>query len=277
MASLDRISACSRSNRTCRSCRRNRRPGRSAVLAFDHVAFSYVERQPVLRDATFSLERGKTYALVGPTGGGKTTTASLMARLYDPTARPRAARRPRHPHRSRRPSARSASASSCRSRSSSPARSATTSSTATTRCQTLSDEELVGAARGAGTSTACSRASSRAWPRRSPPSATASASGRSSSIAFMRAVLREPEILILDEATANIDTVTEQLLEQILARAAAVHDEGGHRAPAEHDRERRRDLLHQRRRDHAGRLDGRRAGPAAAPPSGELECFSILE
>lgn len=32
----------------------------------------------------------------------------------------------------------------------------------------------------------------------------------------MRAVLREPEILVLDEATANIDTVTEQLLEQIL-------------------------------------------------------------
>jgi ATP-binding cassette subfamily B protein len=28
---------------------------------------------------------GKTYALVGPTGGGKTTTASLIARLYDPT------------------------------------------------------------------------------------------------------------------------------------------------------------------------------------------------
>ena len=32
----------------------------------------------------------------------------------------------------------------------------------------------------------------------------------------MRAVLRDPELLILDEATANIDTVTEQLLEQIL-------------------------------------------------------------
>jgi ATP-binding cassette subfamily B protein len=37
----------------------------------------------------------------------------------------------------------------------------------------------------------------------------------------MRAVLRDPEILILDEATANIDTVTEQLLEQILARLPA--------------------------------------------------------
>ena len=48
-------------------------------------AFSYPGGQEVLRDATFALERGKTYALVGPTGGGKTTTASLMARLYDPT------------------------------------------------------------------------------------------------------------------------------------------------------------------------------------------------
>jgi ATP-binding cassette subfamily B protein len=42
--------------------------------------------------------------------------------------------------------------------------------------------------------------------------------GQKQLIAFMRAVLRDPEILVLDEATANIDTVTEQLLEQILAR-----------------------------------------------------------
>src|SRR5690606_10548652 len=40
--------------------------------------------------------------------------------------------------------------------------------------------------------------------------------GQKQLIAFMRAVLRNPEILILDEATANIDTVTEQLLENIL-------------------------------------------------------------
>ena len=42
--------------------------------------------------------------------------------------------------------------------------------------------------------------------------------GQKQLIAFMRAVLRDPEILILDEATANIDTVTEQLLEEILAK-----------------------------------------------------------
>jgi len=38
-----------------------------------------------LSNINFSLEKGKTYALVGPTGGGKTTTASLMARLFDAT------------------------------------------------------------------------------------------------------------------------------------------------------------------------------------------------
>ena len=40
--------------------------------------------------------------------------------------------------------------------------------------------------------------------------------GQKQLIAFMRAVLRNPELLILDEATANIDTMTEQLLEDIL-------------------------------------------------------------
>lgn len=40
--------------------------------------------------------------------------------------------------------------------------------------------------------------------------------GQKQIIAFVRAVLREPDILILDEATANIDTVTEQVLEEIV-------------------------------------------------------------
>ena len=42
--------------------------------------------------------------------------------------------------------------------------------------------------------------------------------GQRQIIAFMRAVLRNPEVLILDEATANVDTVTEQLLEDILEK-----------------------------------------------------------
>lgn len=42
--------------------------------------------------------------------------------------------------------------------------------------------------------------------------------GQRQIIAFIRAVLKEPELLILDEATANIDTVTEQILEDILKK-----------------------------------------------------------
>lgn len=45
--------------------------------------------------------------------------------------------------------------------------------------------------------------------------------GQKQLVAFMRAVLRKPDILILDEATANIDTVTEQLLEDVLQKLPA--------------------------------------------------------
>jgi ATP-binding cassette subfamily B protein len=45
--------------------------------------------------------------------------------------------------------------------------------------------------------------------------------GQKQLIAFMRAALREPELLILDEATANIDTVTEELLQEILSKLPA--------------------------------------------------------
>lgn len=53
------------------------------ILEFENVSFGYDEKQ-ILKNINFNLEQGKTYALVGPTGGGKSTTASLMARLYDP-------------------------------------------------------------------------------------------------------------------------------------------------------------------------------------------------
>src|SRR5260221_9501458 len=85
MASLDRISAVLSLEPNMPQLPAERpRPG--SVITFEHVRFSYPGGAQVLRDVSFSLEPGKTYALVGPTGGGKTTTASLMARLYDPTA-----------------------------------------------------------------------------------------------------------------------------------------------------------------------------------------------
>src|SRR3978361_1395635 len=56
-----------------------------ALLEFRDVSFRYPDGKNVLFNNSFRMEKGKTYALVGPTGGGKTTTANLMARLYDPS------------------------------------------------------------------------------------------------------------------------------------------------------------------------------------------------
>ncbi len=55
-------------------------------INFSHVDFSYIEGTPVLKDFNLDIKGGETVALVGPTGVGKTTVASLVARFYDPTA-----------------------------------------------------------------------------------------------------------------------------------------------------------------------------------------------
>src|SRR5690606_16933304 len=54
-------------------------------LHFDHVTFAYVDDRPVLPDLELKIPAGQTVALVGTTGAGKTTIAKLMARFYDPT------------------------------------------------------------------------------------------------------------------------------------------------------------------------------------------------
>jgi len=50
-----------------------------------HVHFSYRDGVPVLRDVNLTIEPGQTVALVGPTGAGKTSIANLIARFYDVT------------------------------------------------------------------------------------------------------------------------------------------------------------------------------------------------
>lgn len=188
----------------------------SALLEFKHVHFAYPNGKEILHDISFSLEKGKTYALVGPTGGGKTTTASLMARLYDPT--------------------RGVVLLKGRDiRSYEPIELAQKigfilqepflfSGTVKENIlygnhmyKAYSDEQLkelinlkgleeLLAVFDSGLDTVVSS------------NADNLSLGVKQVIAFIRAVLRDPEILILDEATANIDTVTEQLLEKILKK-----------------------------------------------------------
>ena len=54
----------------------------SGDIIFDHVSFHYEESNEVLDDVSFHLEKGKTLALVGPSGGGKTTICHLIPRFY---------------------------------------------------------------------------------------------------------------------------------------------------------------------------------------------------
>ncbi len=63
-------------------------PNLQGQIAFRNISFAYPSRPdiPVLEDVSFTIEPGEVVALVGPSGGGKSTIASLLTRLYDPTS-----------------------------------------------------------------------------------------------------------------------------------------------------------------------------------------------
>jgi len=58
-------------------------PAIKGDVRFEHVTFSYDKGIPTLNDINFSCKAGDTIALVGPTGAGKTTVVSLLSRFYD--------------------------------------------------------------------------------------------------------------------------------------------------------------------------------------------------
>jgi len=189
-------------------------PQSDAVLEFRNVCFQYPGGKEVLRGVDLTLEKGRAYALVGPTGGGKTTTASLMARLYDPTegsvfldgrdikSVPLAERARKVGYIPQEPFL----------------------FTGTVRenivygNEDYADYSIEQLATELGKSNLSSLLAR--FPEGLDSKVTSGGNsislGQKQLIAFMRATLRKPELLILDEATANIDTVTEQLLEEIL-------------------------------------------------------------
>ena len=55
-------------------------------VALANVNFGYTEERQILHDVSLAVKKGETIAIVGPTGGGKTTLISLLMRFYDPTS-----------------------------------------------------------------------------------------------------------------------------------------------------------------------------------------------
>lgn len=186
------------------------------IVSFSDVSFGYEEGSMILHKVHFDIAAGQTVALVGPTGGGKSTLASLMMRLYDTTAGTITfcgrnihcysteelsqkigfiIQDPivfsgtvgenivlGHPHHTENYSA----------------------DVLQEKIDELGLQSIIDKFQN-GLDT------------RIEPEKSSLSIGQKQLIAFMRAILRKPELLILDEATANIDTVTEQLLEEILA------------------------------------------------------------
>lgn len=190
-----------------------------ALLEFRNVHFGYPEGKEILHNISFELERGKTYALVGPTGGGKTTTASLIARLYDPVS-----------------GAVLLDGKDIRSYSDKERTKKIGFIlqepflfTGTIRENILygneqyhgyTSEQLIEVIREANLDQLLS-IFEEGLETKVTEAGNSISLGQKQLIAFIRAVLRQPDLLILDEATANIDTVTEQLLEDILTKLPA--------------------------------------------------------
>jgi ATP-binding cassette subfamily B protein len=214
MAGSDRISHILNLESNLPVVQDNRKEKTAALLEFRSIHFGYEGGEEILHNINFSLEPGKTYALVGPTGGGKTTTASLVARLYDPVSgqvllKGKDIRAYETDERTRmigfilqEPFL----------------------FTGTVRDNILygnekfagfSNDQLEEVIKNANLQSLLAIFENGLDTHVSSGGESISI-GQKQLIAFMRAVLRNPDLLILDEATANIDTMTEKILQDIL-------------------------------------------------------------
>jgi ATP-binding cassette subfamily B multidrug efflux pump len=185
-------------------------------LSFDHVSFGYDPQRPVLSDVSFEVPAGTSLAIVGKTGAGKTTVASLIPRFYDVTAG--VVRVDGHDVKDlaraglRRQMAMVIQESFLFT--------GTIAENIAFGRPDATREEVVAAAKAVYADEFIS-ALPQGYDSPVEEGGAGLSHGQRQLVAFARAVLAEPRVLILDEATSNIDTRTEALVQRALAKLLA--------------------------------------------------------
>ncbi len=180
-------------------------------IQFENVSFGYQADKPVLHDVSFTVKPGQTVALVGPTGAGKSTIINLVARFYDPTT----------------------------GRILVDGHDLTKVTLASLRSQlgiVLQDtfifsgtvkenieygrlgaalEQIESAAQAANAHGFITKMD-KGYETETEERGNTLSTGQRQLLAFARALLADPRILILDEATSSIDTETEKLIQNAL-------------------------------------------------------------
>ena len=186
-------------------------------IAFEHVTFAYApEAEPALRDVDLHVPAGQTVALVGSTGAGKSTFAKLAARFYDPTE----GRVLVDGHDLRDVQARSLR----RQMGIVPQEAFLFSGTIRDNLAfgrpEATDEEVEHAARAVGAHEFIA-ALEQGYETEVGERGIQLSAGQRQLVAFTRALIADPRILVLDEATSNVDIHTEGRIEQGLRRLLA--------------------------------------------------------
>jgi ATP-binding cassette, subfamily B, bacterial MsbA len=185
-------------------------PGR---IKFDEVNFGYANGRPVIKDLTLAFEAGKTTALVGPSGGGKSTILNLIMRLYDPSSGTVEIDGT---------DIRTATFLSLRQRISFVGQdtflfSASVRENVRFGLPSASDEAVVEACKAANADEFIA-ALAQGYDTQVGENGAFLSGGQKQRLAIARAILRDAPILLLDEATSALDSKSEALVQEAIQR-----------------------------------------------------------